>query len=154
MAARIEQIAYDFRPRSCTLDYSFGVPFQRNHFEHEENYRLDIDGDLVEPKLKNLKGASVRLYSARYDLMKSHENKPSRPIGSIERSKGYFAAYVFVPVETVRLVNSLVVAGTMGRILLFSPPMERLRAKVSMITFTSGNSEKNDEGVGASSFDR
>lgn len=131
-------VSYEFRPRSCTLDYSFGVPFQRGHFEHEETYRLDIDGELVEPKLKNLKGASIRLYAARYDLMKSHDNKPSRPVGSLERSKGYFAAYVFVPAETVRLVHSLVIAGTMGRILLFATPMEKLRAKVNMFTFDTG----------------
>lgn len=96
---------------------------------------------MVEPKLKNLKGASVRLYAARYDLMKSHENKPSRPIGSLERSKGYFAAYVFVPVETVKLVHSLVVAGTMERILLFAPPMEKLRAAITMMTFNTGSAE-------------
>jgi hypothetical protein len=48
-------VAYDFRPQSCTLDYSFGVPFHREHFEHEERYQLDIEGDLFEPKLKNPK---------------------------------------------------------------------------------------------------
>jgi len=131
-------VSYEFRPRSCTLEYSFGVPFQRTHFEHEESYRLDIDGDLVEPKLKNLKGASVRLYSAAFDFQKTHDNKPSRPIGSLERSKGYFAAYLFLPAETVRLVHSLVMAGTLNRILMFAPPMEKLQARVTMMTFDTG----------------
>jgi hypothetical protein len=69
--------------------------------------------------------------------MNSHDNKPSRSIGSLERSKGYFAAYIFVPVKTVRLVHSLVAEKSLARILLFAPPMERLRAKVATITFNT-----------------
>lgn len=137
MATKIERIAYSFRPCTCVLDYSFGVPLLESPFRHEQTYRLDIEGELVEPKLKNLKGASVRLYGEMFDLMKSRGDEPTRPIGSLERSKGYFAAYVFVPAPVVWQAYQLVKGGEMDSITLLGPPMVRLRSEVVYIAFAS-----------------
>jgi hypothetical protein len=138
VAKTIEQIAYTFRPRSCVLGYSFGAPLMESAFRYEQTYRLDIEGELIEPKLKNLKGASVRLYGENFDLSKGRNDEPSRPIGSLERSKGYFAAYIFVPVPTIWQAYQLVTAGGLDQMILFAPPMVRLRSPVTFLSFTAG----------------
>lgn len=139
MTTKIERIAYSFRPHTCILEYSFGAPMLDSPFRHEQTYRLDIEGELVEPKLKDLKGASVRLYGEMFDLMKGRGDEPSRPIGSLERSKGYFAAYVFVPVPVVWQAYRLVTIGAIETIILFGPPMANLRSSVTMMTFNTSN---------------
>jgi len=138
-----ERITYRFRATACELYYTFGHPSDlpiladKVAHRHEESYSLEVTATLEAPVLKALKGTSLRLVATSFDLDESvKHDRPRRPIGMVERSRGHLRGYVFLPHRALDLVRDELAQAPGLDIMLFAPPLVKLRADVTNVVIT------------------
>lgn len=141
-----ERISYRFRATACELYYTFGHPSDLDAgpvaYRHEESYALEVTATLEAPALKALKGTSLRLVASAFDLQESvTRERPRRPVGMIERSRGHLRGYVFVPARALDLVRDELARRPSIDIILFAPPLVKLRTDVTGVVITRPESE-------------